>query len=90
MSYQMKLDEILESLIESNHPAASAFQTMAESLANQMGQALADHLDIEAGEGSFEGMAFAGLCVPFNPKYADQPLPECMEGHDDSGAWGEG
>lgn len=87
MSYQMKIDEVLEALLNSNHPAADAFQGVLEQTANAMAICLAASQGVVAGVGTFEGVGFAGLCVPFFPALEGQPLPECMDGYDESEEW---
>lgn len=87
MSYQMKPDEILESLQNCGHPSAAEFERALCSVTNLMALALAQSQGIVAGVGTFEGVGFAGVCVPFFPAYDGQPLPDCMNGMDEAEEW---
>ncbi len=42
---------------------------------------MSEALEIKNGRATFEGMAFAGLCVAFHPSHEGQPLPEIFEEH---------
>lgn len=85
MSMQLKLDEMLDAMKWMNHPQFADFEAKAVDLANEIAKALADELPVEAGEASFQGMDFAGLCVPFQPLWKGQPIPEPLIGYDDEG-----
>lgn len=91
MSYQLRFDQLLEALDRAEHPQAKECIQMAEGLTNHMAVLIAKQHDILCGTGSFEGGAFAGLCVPFHPKHAGQPLPEvfALYEFDTAGEWGE-
>lgn len=89
MSYQMKPDEILESLQNCNHPSADAFERALCSLVDAMAVMLAQSQGIVAGRAHMEGVGFAGICVPFMPAYDGQPLPACMADYDDASAWAD-
>ena len=79
MSYQLKLDEMLDALRASNHPRTEQFIQGVEHIAQAISNDLAAHLGIKNGIGTFEGTAFAGLCTAFFPAYKGQPLPEVFE-----------
>jgi hypothetical protein len=76
MSYQLKLDEMLEALTAIKHPMAAEYIKRTEELANGAATVLALSLGIKAGVGSFEGLGFAGTCVPFFPANPGQDLPQ--------------
>lgn len=90
MSYQLNFDQLLEALTQGDHPKAAECQDMAEKLANHMAALIAEQHGVECSGGSFEGVAFAGLCVPFSPKYPGQPLPDLFAAHefDSAEEWG--
>lgn len=87
MSYQIKLDEALEALQAVNPDLARPLENILCAAGDAIGVLLAEALDIEAGECTMQGMAFAGICLPLNPRYQDQPLPDALEGLDDDEAW---
>lgn len=91
MSYQLKLDEMLDVMQSSNHPKADECVKLAENLANHIAVLIGSHLGIDHGTGTFEGTAFAGLCVPFHPAYDGQPLPPVLAEHnfDDAEEWAQ-
>ena len=82
MSYQLNVDQLLEALTQSDHPRAAGWQAQVEALATGMALEVAQHLGIRAGVGTFEGVAFAGTCVPFYPICPNQPLPEVFAEHE--------
>lgn len=57
----------------------------AEELANELADVVAEELNIAHGPGEFEGMAFAGLCVPFYAKEEGQEIPDAILGLDEGG-----
>ena len=63
MIYQLKIDEILEALINSNDARAREFQGEAEALANSMATRLANSQGIIAGVGDFQGLCPFSRCV---------------------------
>ncbi len=90
MSYQLNLDQMLDAMQAIEHPKAAECVKLAEGLANHIAVLLAAHLGINHGVGTFEGTAFAGLCVPFSPAYPGQPLPVVFAEFefDDAAEWG--
>lgn len=89
MSYQLRTDEILEALSLSGNPAAAEYVRKVEAAANEAAQFLAQITGTAAGIGDFQGLGFAGLCVPFRPAFQGQPLPELLAGFDNPNEWGE-
>lgn len=89
MSYQLKIDEILEGLVNCKHPCAEYHIKAVEAVTNVAARALAQKLDILWCEASFEGIGFGGTCAPFYQKYEGQPLPEAIEGFDNEEEWYE-
>lgn len=87
MSYQLKTDEVMEALQRAAHSQAAAFIAELEALTWRAATALATKTGTVCGEASFEGVAFAGTCVPFFQAAEGQPLPECMEGYDNPEEW---
>jgi hypothetical protein len=87
MSYQLKLDEMQEALSNCGHPQADAFERALCSIGEAMAEALSERLHIDVGIIDQQGVAFAGICAPFNPRYRGQPLPNAMLGYDDDDAW---
>lgn len=89
MSYQLRVDEIMQALIDSAHPQARICQKLLEDTTTRLAVALARHLGIRHGVGEFEGLGFAGTCVSFYPAYAGQPLPSVLadNAYDDAEEW---
>jgi hypothetical protein len=85
MSYQLKIDEMLDALVLAGHPQAHELTKQTEALADTLAAAVCKHFDVWADAASFEGVAFAGTCVPF---YSDGPLPDGLRGYDDENEWG--
>jgi len=85
MSMQLKIDEMLDAMRWMDHHEFEYFKEQAEALANEIAQSLAKELPVEVGEASFQGIEFAGLCVPFRPIRRGQPIPEPLIGYDDEG-----
>lgn len=90
MSYQLKIDKVLEALVASDHPQAPQFVSAIEEATLAAAKALAEHLGIMAGDTTFDGMAFAGTCTPFFAIYRGQPLPAVFKenGFDNAEEWG--
>lgn len=88
MSIQLSADEMLEVLSETSHPLAASFRTQVEATASAMATAIAQVLDCNAGEATFQGVAMAGTCAPFRPRTAGQPVPPAFE-HWDVGGHGD-
>ena len=87
MGYTLKTDEILEALCDLSHPSASSFRSQVEGLTQLMADALAVQLTIEAGNASFEGVAFAGTACTFRPTFEGQPLPDAIATYDSAEEW---
>ncbi len=85
MSIQLNPDEMLEALsgfatdeATPPHPRFDEFRDRLESLASEMAGALAASLGVNCGDASFEGLAFAGTCAPFQPRTHRQPCPDVL------------
>lgn len=89
MSYQLKIDEMLDALCNSDHPQAAQFTQLVEATADVLASAICQQLDIECEPATFQGAAFAGTCVPFRPKHEGQELPPELEGYDTEEEWGK-
>lgn len=86
MSLQLKIDEMLTALQKVDQQSFEAFRETAETLATQLGAALAERIpNITAGEANFEDLDLGGLCCPIRPVDPEQPIPEPLQGLDDSG-----
>ena len=73
-----------------SHPNASLHIERVEAAVQDAAGDLAEALGIVVGDVTFEGIAFAGLCVACRPEYEGQPIPEVFEDHqfDNSEEWG--
>lgn len=87
MAYTLKMDEILEALLISNHHRAQEYQSQVEALCDAMAQALANEQGVICGAASFEGTGFCGTACTFQPSAPGQPIPACMEGYDNGEEW---
>jgi hypothetical protein len=87
VSKQLSIDEMLDAMHELGLDSVTGFENQVEQLASTMAETLADALDINCGEATYQGTAFAGTCAPFWPKRADQPVPECIEHFDVGADW---
>lgn len=90
MAYQLRADEIMEALQVADHPRAARLIKMVEEAVNLAAWDLAEHLGVKCGAGDFQGVAFAGLCVPFYPASEGQALPDALEGFDNAEEWEDG
>lgn len=90
MSYQLRADEIMEALQRAQHPRAARLIEFVEAAVNLAAWDLAEHLGVKCGVGDFQGVAFAGLCVPFYPGSDGQPIPEALQGFDSADEWEDG
>lgn len=89
MSYFLNTDDVLEALLLSGHPRYARHKAAAEALLASMASDLAAHLEVSSGEADFQGKDFGGLCVPMQPRYAGQAIPEALQGLDDETEWGD-
>lgn len=91
MSYQLRADEVLEALQSTNHPMTEQLVQEVEAAVQRAADAVSEALHIDNGLATFEGLAFAGLCVAFFPSYEGQPIPEIFEDHqfDNREQWGD-
>jgi hypothetical protein len=87
MAKQLKIDEILQAMSDCGHPDYEAWKANIESAATLAGRALARHFRIGSGGGTFEGMGFAGLCVPFFELAGGQACPRVIHEQDPGGDW---
>lgn len=82
MAKQLNLDELLECAQTLNLPDSDEWQTQLEALGTLMASKIAEALDVEAGEATFQGTGFAGTCAPFYPKFAGQECPSPLDEYD--------
>jgi len=75
MTKQLTVDEMLEILISTNHPAANGFKAIIEAAGTAMADTIAKTLGVTAGPATFQGTAFAGTCAPFKPAYPKPAMP---------------
>lgn len=87
MTYQLRTDEILEALSRADAPRYQEFKALLEAATQGAAHYLAELAGCKCGSGSFEGLAFAGLCVPFYPAHEGQELPEIIAGFDNKEEW---
>jgi hypothetical protein len=87
MSYLLKSDEIMEALQIADHPRAARLIAMVEGAVNCAAWDLAQHLGVKCGVGDFQGVAYAGLCVPFYQASEGQEMPDAIACFDDSEGW---
>lgn len=85
MSIQLNFMEMLDALDELESPAAASFKKTAEGLASAMALEIARLTETKTDEAIHEGMAFAGLCAPFNPTKAYQAPPQVLTQFDPGG-----
>jgi len=60
---------------------------LLEAAAEQLAQHVAHHSNIRAGEATWEGEDFGGLCVSFYPQNKDQECPQEIDDGDPGGDW---
>ena len=84
----LSIDEMLEAAHEVFPKRQYQHHVRAiEEAATQLGEALANHLNIRInGPATFES-AFGGTCVTFRPKNGNQPCPDAIQHKDTSGDW---
>lgn len=82
MAKQLNIDEMLDAARLAKMPGAEKFVAAVEGLANDLAQELAEHLGVDCGAATFEGVAFAGTCAPFYAKTPDQVCPEALRDFD--------
>lgn len=87
MGKQLKLDEMLEVLTRLNHPQAVGLTAALESIGTHMANIIGEELCIRTDAATFQGLAFAGLCAPFFPRFDGQPVPEVLEDIDEGADW---
>ena len=89
MAVQLKIDDmlaVLERALPASRPLYDQFLQEAEDLANRMGKTVVMMVPgVTVGTASFEGEAFGGLCCPFYPNDANDPIPDLFLGLDDEG-----
>jgi hypothetical protein len=88
MSYQMKIDEMLDCLADIPGIDTAPLIREVEALADKLADAICAATGTTHGTASFQGVAFAGTCVPFFPAYRGQPLPEPFQ-YDNAEEWEE-
>jgi len=89
MAYQLRSDEILEALSRSKEPRAADYIKLVELATQSAAEYLAGLAGCKCGDGAFESLAFAGLCVPFHPAFKGQELPEIIAGFDNVEEWSD-
>lgn len=77
MSIQLKPDEMLEFLCWMNSPLYDHLKIKMEALADQMADEIAAVIPelTRCGDATYEGLAFAGTCAPFEPTNPDDHIP---------------
>jgi hypothetical protein len=91
MSVQLKLDEMLEILQGFSPARAAAWERQLCAIGDGMALEISTHFDCIAGETTMQGVDFAGICCPFQPRRHGQPCPDALASMDHGGAddWNE-
>jgi hypothetical protein len=87
MTKDLSIDRMLEAALDSDMPGLAQFVEMAESFATMLAKNLATHLDIEAQDAIWQGLAFGGLCARFGPTRPNQRCPAAIGDQDSEGGW---
>lgn len=83
MTKLLKIDEMLDVITElCPETESAALVGEVEQLADKLAEAIVRVTGFHAGGASYQGSAFAGTCVGFYRKTADQPVPEVFEALD--------
>lgn len=83
MTKLLKIDEMLDVIVElCTEQESAALVGEVEQLADKLAEAIEKVTGFHAGAAHYEGSAFAGTCVAFYRKTADQPVPEVFEALD--------
>jgi hypothetical protein len=87
MAYQLTISEMLEALRVAGAPKeARRFEKAIEAISTAMAETLADKVGIDCGDVTDGCGMFA---APFYPAHEGQPLPDALEGFDNSEEWSE-
>lgn len=96
MSIQLRPDEALEVIMrltggenprpdQTHNLAYLQFKEDLERITERMGEFIASETRTCFGDANFQGMEFAGLCVPISPRHEGQQIPDALKGIDDEG-----
>jgi hypothetical protein len=84
MAKLLTIDEMVLCLREIDFDQADRFARTFETLATELGEAIATQLGVSCGEGIFDE---GGVMVAFAPKNENDPCPAALEPFDQSADW---
>lgn len=84
MAKQLNIDEMLQLCTDLGLPDASEYVSAIEEVGSRMAAAIANRLNVEAGDATFEGLGFAGTCAPFYARHKGQRCPVALREYDSS------
>lgn len=83
MTKLLKIDEMLDVITElCPEQESAALVGEVEQLADKLAAAIERVTGLHAGGASYQGAAFAGTCVAFYRKTADQAVPDVLDALD--------
>ena len=84
MSIHLTIDEMLDILLEAEHPLYPRMKRETENLATLLAERVAESVpEIElVSAATYERSAFGGTCAPFLPK-AKGPYPQALLGFEE-------
>jgi len=86
MALALTANEIVDALQRAGHPQADEIQKRFETLANESGALLAEHLGVQHKGGTFD---LGDVQVVFTPAFDGQECPEILADFDDPDEWDE-
>lgn len=86
MSKKLTNDELLDCAQILKLPEYAVYARMMEFIGEQLGELIAEKLNVEVGITDRQETAFAGTCTTFFPKFEGQDCPEPLTFYDE-GEW---
>lgn len=86
MALALTANEIVDALQRAGHPQADEIQKRFETLANESGALLAEHLGVQHKGGIFD---LGDVQVAFTPAFDGQECPELLTEFDSAEEWDE-
>lgn len=87
MGKVLTIDEMLDIATGLPGDTGAGFVRSIEAVATALAKYIAESLEIECGDATYEGAAFAGTCAVFSPASEGQEMPAELEGFDEGGDW---
>jgi hypothetical protein len=87
MAKQLTIDEMLSVLKEIDHRSYEHHKEAIEAIGSLMAIDIARALHVTTGPATFQGVALAGTCAPFEPSHSGQVCPDPLSKYDPS-EWG--